>query len=114
MKQLEDISLTLNQHYALNELKRKFFNKFDIEAIVLYGSVARGEADEESDIDLLILTAQKLSRHSRHEITDVVFEVNLDHGTNFSTLVVDRDSWESGCFSILLLRDEILKDGVPL
>ena len=114
MKRFDNITLAPNQHQALGELRRRLFDEFDIEALILYGSVARGEADEESDLDLLIVTARPLMRPARHEITDMVFEVNLLYGTNFSTLVVDRNSWEAGVFSVLPLRDEILKDGIKL
>ncbi|MEK9136627.1 MAG: nucleotidyltransferase domain-containing protein, partial [Bacteroidota bacterium] len=84
------------------------------DGIVLYGSFSRGESDEESDIDLLVFTRLPLQRKVRHQITDTVFEVNLKYDTNFSTLVVDRASWESGIFSILPVRDEILRDGIAL
>jgi len=47
--------------------------------LILYGSAARGQTDDESDIDLLVITAQPLSRLRRHEITDIVFEINLTH-----------------------------------
>jgi predicted nucleotidyltransferase len=112
VKRLDNI--TPSQYQALGELRRRLFDEFDIEAVILYGSVARGEADEESDLDLLILTTDPLTRPARHEITDMVFEVNLLYGTNFSTLVVDRSSWEVGVFSVLPLREEILKDGIRL
>jgi hypothetical protein len=34
--------------------------------------------------------------------------------TNFSTLVVDLDTWETGIISVLPLREEILRDGVSV
>ena len=114
MKTLDQIPLTLNQKAALAELRRRLSDTFDIEAIRLFGSVARGEADGESDLDLLLITKYRLKRIVRHQITDIVFEVNLYYDTNFSTLVVDHDSWETGIFSVLPLRDEILKEGVAL
>lgn len=114
MKQLDDLHLTQSQHQALAELKQRLLDDFDVENLVLYGSVARGEADGESDIDLLVLTSDSLSRSERHRITDTVFEVNLEHGTNFSTLVVTQASWESGAVSVLPLREEIAREGVPL
>lgn len=114
MNGINNIVLAPNQHYALDELRHRLSDKFDVEALILYGSVARGEADEESDLDLLIVTAQPLTRFTRHKITDLVFEVNLRYDTNFSTLVVDRTSWEAGTISILPIHDEILKDGIPL
>ena len=114
MKRFDNVTLAPNQYQALGELRRRLFDEFDIEAVILYGSVARGEADEESDLDLLVVASQPLTRPARHEITDMVFEVNLLYGTNFSTLVVDRNDWEAGAFSVLPLREEVLKDGVKL
>jgi predicted nucleotidyltransferase len=115
VRQLEDITLAPNQAQALDELKQRLSVEFDIQTVILYGSAARGEADEESDLDLLLLTPQPISsRFVRHAITDVVFEVNLRYGTNFSTLVVDRETWDAGVFTVLPLRDEILRDGIQL
>lgn len=55
-----------------------------------------------------------MTRFRRHEITNEVFEVNLQYDTNFSTLVVDRRSWETGIVSVLPIHDEILRDGVQV
>ena len=114
MKDFRTITLTSNQSLALNEIRQRLLDKFDIYILVLYGSFVRGDADKESDIDLLIVTANQLPRPIRHIITDIVFEVNLHHDTNFSTLVVDHDSWEAGTFSVLPLRDEIIREGVKV
>ncbi len=115
VKQLDNL-LSPNQRQALAEVRRRLLGDPDIEVeeIVLYGSVARGEADEESDLDLLVVTARPLSRTESHEkITHVVFEVNLRFDTNVSTLVVDRHEWETGLIAVLPIREEILRDGVP-
>jgi uncharacterized protein len=114
MKLVDDISMTPEQRGALTEIKRRLLEKFDIKALVLYGSFARGQADEESDLDLLVVTAQPMTRLERHEITNAVFGVNLQYDTNFSTLVVDRKSWETGIISVLPIRDEILRDGISV
>jgi len=108
------IPLTPVQIEALEEIKRMVLDKFEIRAFVLYGSAARGQSDEESDLDLLVVTSQPLTRFQRHEITNIVFEVNLSHNTNFSTLVVDQQRWEMGIVSVLPLHDEILRDGIPV
>jgi len=112
MKSIENISLSPEIHKALIKLKNKILAMFDIQSLILYGSVAREETDNESDIDLLIITKQILTRFQRHKITDMVFDINLRYGTNFSTLVVDLNSWEDGFVSVLPLREEILKDGI--
>ena len=114
MRQLSEIALSQSQRQALAEIQQRLFEEFEVEDLILFGSMARGEADEESDLDLLVLTARPFTRVARHEITDLVFEVNLRFDTNFSTLVVDRSSWESGVVSVLPLHQEILKDGIVL
>ena len=114
MKRLDEIAVTPKEAKALRDLKGRILDEFHIEKLILYGSTVRGEADEESDIDLLIVSDLPLTRYKRHQITDVVFEVNLQYDTNFSTLVVDRSAWERGALSVLPLRNEILKDGILL
>jgi predicted nucleotidyltransferase len=114
MRKINNISLASNQQRALNELKYKLTHEFDIESLALYGSAARGEAREDSDLDLLILTKHPLTRSARHKITDLAFEINLHYGTNLSTVVVDHESWEKGAFSVSPFREEVLRDGVYL
>ena len=114
MRHLSDVPLTLSQREALAELRRRLLTDFEVEGIVLFGSAARGEADDESDLDLLILTKKPLARATRHRITDLIFDINLRHGTKFSSLVIDRENWETGAASVLPIHDEILRDGVAV
>lgn len=111
VKRVEELPLAANESVALATLKSRLHSEFAIERLILFGSVVRGESDSESDIDLLVLTSQPMARRQRHEITDLVFQINLEFDTNFSTLVVDRHSWESGPFSILPIKERILADG---
>lgn len=114
MRRIEDVTLSENEKRALISLKRLLYSRFAIEELILFGSVARGDSVPESDIDLLVMTSEPVDRRERHEITNAVFDTNLEFATNFSTLVVDRRSWESGYFSILPIRDEILTNGASI
>jgi len=113
MKQIADIPLAPHLTRALENLRRRLLAEFEIETMILYGSVARGEADEESDQDVLVVTIQPVTDAERDRITRAAFEVNLRHDTSISTLVVDRETWETGA-AVCLLRDEILRDGIAL
>lgn len=60
-----------------NELLRKLYQakdelneRFGIEQIALFGSYARGEANEESDVDLVILKMKKKDFAKRVEAID--------------------------------------------
>ena len=45
-----------------SEIKKRLLSKFDIEKIILFGSQARGTANEKSDVDLLIIAANVKNR----------------------------------------------------
>ena len=107
--------LSPTEHQALLALKRSLFRSLDfVEKIVLFGSVARGEADTESDIDLLVLTTKPLSYSERHEITAAITDVNLEFDTTFSSIVVDRSDWEHGPISHLPIKTNIEREGMPV
>ena len=53
-----------------NELLKKFGN--EIENIILFGSVAKGNADEESDIDLLIVA--KNPNSTKRDVEDFTYD----------------------------------------
>jgi predicted nucleotidyltransferase len=106
--------LTECEYQALQEIKSTISQIFEIEQVVLFGSVVRGEADEESDVDVLFVTKRLLSRWERHQITDAVCDINLEFGTSFSTLVVDSKSWHHGPLSLLNIHHEIQREGVPV
>lgn len=114
MKSVKQTYLSPIQQRALVELKQRLNSQFNIEQLILYGSAVRGDSDEESDIDLLVITKQLFSRFRRHDITDLVFEVNLKYGTNISTMVVDLISWEKGAVSVLPIKQEIIRDGIAI
>lgn len=63
---------------------------------ILYGSVARGDAHEGSDIDLLILLPEdKISPEREHSIVSKLFEIELQTGVVISTLIMSRQKWEN-------------------
>lgn len=64
-----------------------------IERIILFGSVARNEADEDSDVDLLIVTKEKDISLIRG-ITDISFDVLLEFGCDISPKVYGLEEVE--------------------
>ena len=114
MRPIAANDLAPNVRSALDELAAEVRARYPVTDLVLYGSYARGTWDEASDVDLLLLTSRPLSRAERHGITDLAFDANLRNGTNFSTLVVDKESWERGRFRSLPIRLEIQREGIAL
>jgi hypothetical protein len=81
--------------------------------MVLFGSTARGDYTDESDIDVAIIT-RGLTRELKHQILDRVAEVELNHLMPISALLLSEDE-----FSRLKKRErrialDIEGEGIPL
>ncbi len=79
---------------------------------IVYGSEARGEAQADSDIDLLILLDEEQLLPERElEITRYLYEVEVEIGVIISPMVMLRHVWErvTTPFSI-----NVMKEGVVL
>lgn len=106
--------LAPNEKAALEEIKHRVSALFPVRQYIVFGSKARKEALPDSDIDLLILTNNRLSTSEKSRITHEIFEVNIEYDTNYSRVVVDVDEWENGMTSVLPFHDNVLKDGVTV
>ncbi len=99
---------------ALEAARARIAAEFPVDRIVLFGSVVRGTADTESDVDLLTVLEDHPDYRVRNRIARLIFDVNLDYETNLSALVVDRRAWEEGLFSILPIHAVIEREGITL
>jgi predicted nucleotidyltransferase len=84
--------------------------------VILYGSQARGDAGENSDIDLLILVNKdKLSYQEQVAITDPLFELEGQYGYNvaISPLVYTRQQWYNRPFQTPFYIN-IMNEGIKL
>jgi len=82
-----------------------------IDSIILYGSVARKEAREESDIDLLIVTSDK---SIRREVVSISYEVDLEDGTFTSHVYITPQEFEKYVEWGDPFLKEVLRQGVVL
>jgi len=89
------LQLNKNQREAITRylsiLNQKY--KGQILEVILYGSVARGESAVESDIDLLIVTANG-GQELRDEISMACYDIILETDVILSPLVMDEETYE--------------------
>ena len=114
MKKLADLRLPQNVSDALRAAQERLNTEFNVDRIVLFGSVARGTADEESDLDLLIVLKQPPDHPVRNRISSIILDINLEHDANLSGLVVDQRAWDEGFVSVLPIHEEVEQEGIPL
>jgi len=95
----------------LKILQEKYRDK--IGQVVLFGSVARGESDEESDVDIMIVLKNG-SRKLRDEISMASFDLILRNNVILSPMVMDRKTYEWHKKYRDPLYNDIERDGIDL
>ena len=64
--------------------------------IIVYGSYARGDYREDSDVDIMILTklSEEEIRAIKHDIYDLAFEVEMSTGIELSPIIKNEEQYE--------------------
>lgn len=79
--------------------------------VLLYGSYARGDNKNDSDVDLLILlNKDKVTWEDEKRISYPLYDIEFDTGTLISPLVISKQDWETR-HRITPFYHEVLKDG---
>lgn len=64
----------------------------EIKKIILFGSVARGEDNDESDIDILIVSTKKAE--TKHKLMAKITDALLDGGIYISAKVISQKEYD--------------------
>jgi len=83
-----------------------------LKKVVLYGSYARGQAnDEHSDIDLaIVLEGDVAAGKEIDRLIDVITDINLYYGVLLSVYPVSEENYRSVNSPLLL---NLRKEGIP-
>ena len=87
----------------------------DIVKMVLYGSYARGDYRENSDIDIMVLTTltDEEIRQIKTTIYDVAFDFQMEYGVDIS-VVIKNEAHFNYWLGALPFYDNVQKEGVVL
>ena len=87
----------------------------DLEKVILYGSYARGDYDEESDIDVMVLVrcGDKKIRELHDDFISCMSDLCLEHEIMIAILVKSIDYFDEWKDYMPLFRN-IVKDGIEI
>ena len=111
MKSFKSVSLTRNESDAIKAAVRMLKNEFSILKVILFGSKARGDHDEHSEIDLLVVASRALHWRDEKAIVGALFDIGMEYDVIFSPLFTFYDEWEKGIFKEFPVYQEISQDG---
>jgi len=106
--------MTPQETDILHQLKVKLQKRLSLNRLVLFGSRARGDADPDSDLDVLVILNMPVSREVEDYVNDCAWEVGLEHGIVVVPVTVSRLDWEEGLLSSSLLAIAVRQEGVTV
>lgn len=86
-----------------------------LKSIILYGSYARGDYTEDSDIDIMILLDMPdhdIKEHW-HELSGLTYDFNMEYGLDIKPIVKNEGHFEKWVFAYPFYSN-ISKEGVKL
>ena len=82
--------------------------------IILYGSRSRGDAALESDWDFLIIVDGPISEERTDRIRHRLYEVEWESGEVISSIVRNREDWNSKLYQAMPFHQIVEREGIRL
>jgi len=90
------------------------WNEDAVTDVILFGSVARGKPNEESDVDLLILVENKESWKVRQRLYDLIYPIIPVLGVDISLIVMEKKHFISMVRTGDPFALSVIKEGIQL
>lgn len=89
--------------------------KNDLSKIILYGSYARGDFQEDSDVDVMILVNLPAEEIEKIEeaIFELAYDIEMEHGIHISPIIKNAEQFEYWVDALPFYRN-VKKEGVEI
>jgi predicted nucleotidyltransferase len=115
MKQLREDKTWSKEEKTLLARCRLAIESVDPSAkVILYGSRARGEAEPDSDYDLLIITDGEVTLRREDVFRQKLYPIEMETGAVLTVILVSGEDWNSALYAAMPFYQNIQRDGVVL
>ncbi|MEM1582406.1 MAG: nucleotidyltransferase domain-containing protein [Candidatus Bathyarchaeia archaeon] len=90
------------------------WNEGSVSDVILFGSVARGEENVESDVDLLVLVEGSEGWAIRRRLYDLIYPIITSLGVDISLIVIEKKQFVKMVKAGEPFAKSVLIDGVQL
>lgn len=104
--------LNYNEQKALDGIIQKISLLYPIiNKIILYGSKARGDFTEESDVDILFIADSHVAKAVKFEIYDIIYEFQLKYDVVVSAIFIAYSDFQA---AVKPLIRQVHMEGITL
>lgn len=108
------LQLPSRQKYIINHLLSKFMGNPNVNSVYLFGSCAKGMATSDSDIDIFVVTNDKVYDDSQ-EVFDILYgsmdDIPLEHYVSCDILTATKEDFD---FETTPLIKSVKREGIEL
>ncbi len=116
MKFLKEKNKILNkkESNAISKLKYELLKSFPGVELVLFGSKARGDFMDFSDIDILILVDEEVDCELKDKIIEIAYDIELENDIVFGFIIENKKSWRSSRYRVMPLYQNVEREGIVI
>lgn len=111
MKKYDEIQLSERERGILRRILDAARTELPDASVIFFGSRARGDAEEDSDWDILVLT-ETVDWKIERRVFSALYKIELDEDIIINPLVIARDDWEYKKFDGHPMKKNVEKEGV--
>jgi uncharacterized protein len=89
-KKIEAVCMNFKIQKIIEEFKREVASRYKIIDIKLFGSSARGDSSNDSDIDIMVRLSQT-SREIEEELFDIAYDLELKYDCLIDVIVLPKE-----------------------
>ena len=106
--------MTAQEKIIVKKFKSLVSKKIPLHQVILFGSRARGDADPDSDMDILVVSEYPLSTEQHDYVSEAAWEAGFKYGLVIVPVVYSLDEWENGPEHFSLLARAVAQEGIEV
>ena len=103
--------MTSLEKNILDKFKLLLMKRVKLHYLVLFGSRARGDAEPDSDMDVLVVV-DELTKEVEDYISDCAWEASFKHGIVMVPIIFSINEWDRSPERRSLLAEAIREEGI--
>ena len=115
MRTIEETQgISVSDRRILSDIKQVIHGFVPTATVLLFGSVAKGVQDEESDYDILVLVEESLTRSEENAIDRAIYDLELESGILVSAMFLSKREWDLPWVRVSPFHEQVEQDAVVL